>query len=388
MINFKLRAFLQTHSPGSGAIHLDTNEIQENKLASSPIQFTGQGSTYFKIWIMNTLLTLITLGIYSAWAKVRTKKYFYENTWLEKNNFQYDADPIAILKGRLIIGVPALLYFFGGHISIWLPFVSIFLVLILTPWLVVKSLSFNLSQTSHRGIKFGFTHKVNDSYKVHIKAALISIFTFGILYPKAYFQITRFKYSGFRFGKVNFDFRALETDFFKTYYGFIGIYLIAIFLFVLGIMGLYVVSGFLEIIPMLVGNAEYAKDSQSGLNFGLIELSVLFYFVSIYLIIKAFFAKFTYLIANGTSVGLLNVKCNLKMKNYLTLEAKNLFLMIFTLGLYFPYAKIKASQFILESISVQAPANSFDEFTQGQDSGSINNVAEAATDFWDVDIGV
>ena len=40
-------------------------------LSPRPFQFTGSGSAYFRIWIVNLLLSLVTLGIYSAWAKVR-----------------------------------------------------------------------------------------------------------------------------------------------------------------------------------------------------------------------------------------------------------------------------------------------------------------------------
>ena len=32
------------------------------------IVFTGKASEYFGIWIVNVLLTILTLGIYSAWA--------------------------------------------------------------------------------------------------------------------------------------------------------------------------------------------------------------------------------------------------------------------------------------------------------------------------------
>ena len=46
----------------------------------TPFQFTGTGGEYFKIWIVNILLSIVTLGIYSAWAKVRRKQYFYGNT--------------------------------------------------------------------------------------------------------------------------------------------------------------------------------------------------------------------------------------------------------------------------------------------------------------------
>jgi len=40
-------------------------------------EFRGDGMEYFKIWIVNILLTILTLGIYSAWATVRNNRYFY-----------------------------------------------------------------------------------------------------------------------------------------------------------------------------------------------------------------------------------------------------------------------------------------------------------------------
>ena len=41
------------------------------------LEFTGSGSEYFRIWIVNLLLTLVTLGLYYPWAKVRRLRYFY-----------------------------------------------------------------------------------------------------------------------------------------------------------------------------------------------------------------------------------------------------------------------------------------------------------------------
>nr|HPQ96582.1 DUF898 family protein [Thiolinea sp.] len=73
-------------------------------------EFTGSGSEYFRIWITNILLTLLTLGIYSAWAKVRTRRYFYGNTLLDGSSFEYHARPLAILKGRVIAVALLLLY--------------------------------------------------------------------------------------------------------------------------------------------------------------------------------------------------------------------------------------------------------------------------------------
>ena len=51
-----------------------------SKTQRHQIKFHGDGGNYFAIWLVNIFLSVITLGIYSAWAKVRTYRYFYGNT--------------------------------------------------------------------------------------------------------------------------------------------------------------------------------------------------------------------------------------------------------------------------------------------------------------------
>lgn len=65
--------------------------------------FMGSGKEYFGIWIVNVFLTIVTLGIYSAWAKVRRNRYFYGNTVLLGRAFEYHARGGQILVGRLIV---------------------------------------------------------------------------------------------------------------------------------------------------------------------------------------------------------------------------------------------------------------------------------------------
>src|SRR5690349_15587002 len=80
-----------------------------------PFEFRGRAGEYFGIWIVNLFLTIVTLGIYSAWAKVRKKRYFYGNTWLAGSNFEYHGRPLAILKGRLIAFAAFIAYSVGAH---------------------------------------------------------------------------------------------------------------------------------------------------------------------------------------------------------------------------------------------------------------------------------
>jgi uncharacterized membrane protein YjgN (DUF898 family) len=75
---------------------------QPQQRAAAALQFTGQAGEYFRIWIVNLCLTVITLGFYSPWAKVRRKRYFYGSTLLDGAAFEYTGNPVAILKGRLL----------------------------------------------------------------------------------------------------------------------------------------------------------------------------------------------------------------------------------------------------------------------------------------------
>ena len=66
------------------------------------IQFKGTGTEYFKIWIVNVLLCIVTIGIYYPWAKVRTRRYFYANTEYADRYFDYHATGKQLFFGYLI----------------------------------------------------------------------------------------------------------------------------------------------------------------------------------------------------------------------------------------------------------------------------------------------
>jgi len=65
--------------------------IESTPGQTNPVQFkfNGKASEYFSIWIVNVGLTILTLGIYSAWAKVRNNQYFYGNTAVAESSFHY-----------------------------------------------------------------------------------------------------------------------------------------------------------------------------------------------------------------------------------------------------------------------------------------------------------
>jgi uncharacterized membrane protein YjgN (DUF898 family) len=92
-----------------------TDDNARTASASIPSEFRGEGQEYFKIWIVNLSLTIITLGVYSDWAKVRRLQYFYSNVYLSGESFRYLAEPIQILKARLIAVPFFIIYIVGAY---------------------------------------------------------------------------------------------------------------------------------------------------------------------------------------------------------------------------------------------------------------------------------
>lgn len=120
------------------------------------VVFHGKAGEYFSIWLVNALLTAITLGIYSAWATVRRRRYFYGNTEINGDRFDYHAQPIQILKGRLLVAGSIIVFYILLAVSPLLGMAVLLVFLALVPWLVIRSWRYNAIMTSYRGVRFNY----------------------------------------------------------------------------------------------------------------------------------------------------------------------------------------------------------------------------------------
>ncbi len=93
----------------------------------------------------------MTLGIYSAWAKVRRLQYFYRYTELAGSSFDFHGSAARILIGRVVALVMLVAYNYSVRLhSIWTLVIILALAAIL-PWLVRNSFRFRLYNSSWRG---------------------------------------------------------------------------------------------------------------------------------------------------------------------------------------------------------------------------------------------
>ena len=188
------------------------------------IIFEGKFSEYFGIWIVNLLLSLVTLGIYSAWAKVRRKKYFYNNTLIDNVGFDYHAKPISILKGRLI----AVALFAVAAINPILQSLVFLLIFLFLPWLVVRGSIFNARNSSHRGLRFDFVGTVSQAVRVFIGLPLLTMITLGLAAPYVSHEKNQFLMNSHKFGLSQFDMKRVVKQFYKVYLILIVVPLIGI----------------------------------------------------------------------------------------------------------------------------------------------------------------
>ena len=199
----------------------------------TPVIFQGKTSEYFGIWIVNLLLSLITLGIYSAWAKVRRKKYFYNNTLIDNVGFDYHAKPISILKGRLIAVAFFIAYGMSASIHPFLPAVFLGIFFIVLPWLVVRGSIFSARNTSHRGLRFDFIGTIGQAAKVFIGLPLLFMPTLGLIFPYVAHQKSQFLVNNHRFGLSQFDMQPVVKKYYKVYF---IVMILPVFIAIIGII--------------------------------------------------------------------------------------------------------------------------------------------------------
>jgi uncharacterized membrane protein YjgN (DUF898 family) len=280
-----------------------------------PFEFRGVGSEFFKIWIVNIMLTIITLGIYSAWATVRTNRYFYANTYLDSESFRYLADPITILKGRLIAVAGFIFYFVASNLF---PVVGVLLAIALLfalPFFVIRSIAFSNRMTAYRNVQFRFKGTYGGAFMALLVWPMLGVLTLGILYPLALLKANQFVVSNCAYGATPFSFEAKTWDYGKVFLLFVGM------LAATAAITFAVASTVSELASGIVAALGYI------LALGYITVSL----INIYY--------------NATSLGPHLLSAHLETVGYLKIFVSNAILTVLTLGLYLPFAQVRMSNY-------------------------------------------
>ena len=334
-------------------------------------EFKGDPKEYFRIWIVNLALTILTLGIYSAWAKVRKQRYFYSSTVLAGSSFGYHGDPVRILKGRIIAVVLFGLYFLSGRTSAYGTLFAIGLVAVLTPWLVVKSRVFALRVTSWRGLRFNFAEDYGGAYQSLLGWLVLGFISFGLLMPRFSRERYRFVVTRSRFGQTAFECNPSIGRFYKTAFAAAGMTLaVAIF------------SGF---IVAMIGSGLAAGGQKPASSVLSTFIPLLTYAIILPVVLGYTQSRNFNEVFEHTSLGPHQLHCRLSASTLIGIYFTNLLAMVFTLGLYTPWAQVRLARYRFESFELEA-RGSLDEFVAAE-TEVPSAAGEELTSFFDLDFG-
>ena len=366
--------------------------------APSPVQrfeFTGSGSEYFKIWIVNVLLTIVTLGIYSAWAKVRRLRYFYNNTRFAGSSFDFHGSPIAILKGRII----AVVLIAGLQVPI-LNFVVLALYLAGLPWLLQRSLRFHMANTSYRNLRFAFLGTVKGAYaallipigvliaagaisglamwKFPVVGSILLIITmlgFYAVGPYIQYRMRRYYTEGAHAGASPF---ALHTGAGQYYV----VYLVALgFMMALGAVAA-VVLGFTVGLDMMSlakgGNLPVGKMIITGILVGSIYLAML----AVGPLVVAMLQNTVW---RGTSLAGKRFKSDVPVPKFMLTWLGQTFLTVITLGLYRPFAVVNLARMRFEAMAWTGRADTMIAVLREANQKAVGS---EVSDLMDIDIAL
>jgi len=340
-----------------------------------PMQFTGAGGEYFVIWIVNIALTLVTLGIYSAWAKVRTLRWFYGHTLLDNQAFSYLATPMQILKGRLIALAALVAYYATSYFAPMLAVLLLLAFFIAMPWIVVSSLRFHARMSAYRGLRFDFTGKLGEAAVIYILLPLLILPTLGLILPYMAYRQVKFIAGNTVYGQTSARYEGSLKPFW-------GVYLLAFVLMVLPLVA--VGYGFYQAYQLQA--AGLPKEMAGAAAAASIGGGLIFFYLMLPIVSAMIMARTANLFYNATELGPVGFMSSQRARDLIWIYLSNLILIALTLGIFIPWAKVRLARYRAGHLTVTGPQD-LGQFVAGQQQGSTATGAEMA-DLFDLNVGL
>jgi uncharacterized membrane protein YjgN (DUF898 family) len=357
---------------------IDSPSQSSSARAPEPLRFIGNGAEYFGIWIVNLLLTIVTLGIYSAWAKVRRLQYFYRHTELAGSSFDFHGSPTKILIGRVIALLMLIAYNYSVRLRSSMTIVILVALAVIMPWLLRNSFRFRLYNTSWRGTRFHFRGSASGSYRVFLLNGFLTLITLYIMAPFTHQRLKAYQHDNSWFGRTRFSFHARAGQFYLVYL------LVLAVLVVFGVLINRAGAGG-------VFSALFQMQKQGGHADPRAVLKTLLILYGVMILIgitigPIFHALVTNLIWNNTRLGEHRIECKMPPLVLIWITVSNLVLVVVTLGLFIPWAMVRLAKFQLESMRL-LPAGDLQEFVAAEPE-TIGAVGEEAATAFDFDISL
>jgi uncharacterized membrane protein YjgN (DUF898 family) len=376
-----------------------SDEDSRRKQEAVTVNFSGRTGEYFQIWLVNTALTLASVGLYMPWARVRTRRYFLGQIRLQESGLDYQANPRAMFFGWVVIGLGfTLLSSFGdlltmgltSAVQLWVkgswivPLLSagvvgviLLIQLVTLSWLLVQSLRYNSSMTSYRNLRFGFGN-VEARFNLWKEMVILLLLRFlvpislGLLQPYAAWRWRRFLIRHRRFGTTPFAFTAKPSDFRRLHLRALPLLLPAI-----ASIATLLLSVALAINKVISTPGVTAPSLIPSVILTVIAIAMAIASIPLLLIWSCWLeARAASLSWRCTHLGELRFACAWRARDLIRLRLLHGLALVFSLGLAWPWVRIRETRYRLQRISV-SPAKALDGFLAGEQE-RISALAEGS----------
>lgn len=359
----------------------DRHTPARREITAYPIEFTGTGGEYFRVWIVNVLLTVVTLGFYTPLARRRTAQYFYGHTLVAGSPLEFTAQTKRMLLGFVMF--VALYVAFKVAAETGQDAAAAVMMLggaALAPYFWASAMRFRFNATRWRGVRLQFTAGWGEVYRAGIPVfAVALVWIVAVLLIDNYAVVDGPKKApnvpvllGIVLAalvltvlcviRLEYNYKSLmvargriggQPGRWKPEFGdFVRIWLAT-----LGVFLLVTVAVFAAIGAAVGGSFALAKGMRPD---GMMAI-LLFIALGIAMFFLVFLAsaparayreaRMFQLVWNNIGVSqVARFKCDLRPWGFVGLRVKNMFLTLLTLGFYRPFARI--SEYRAKSQSV------------------------------------
>ncbi len=361
-----------------------------------PMEFTGSGGEYFRVWIVNVLLSIVTLGIYTPWARRRTAQYFYSHTLVAGSPLEFTAQQRKMVMGFVLLMLITLAYNIAANTGQDAA-VGVLLLTgaVLSPLIWGSAMRFRLGATRWRGLRLQFTAHWKEVYLASWPLFALALVWFGVFFGMQILspeladvlqevedEAANPKMPSFTpamgallllglvltvlcFIRLEYNYKSLlvlkaqvgaeKGRWKQVYMDFVKVWLATVAVFVLTVVGFSVLIG------VLAGSSIALFAGQSSrMGLWMILVIIVSIVAGIFMLILASAPARAYREARmfqlmWNNIGVSHVarfKCHLKSGSYVGLRIKNMLLTLLTLGLYRPFARVSEYRMKCESVTL------------------------------------
>ena len=298
--------------------------------------FTGRWQDYAPIAFTNLLLTIVTLGFYTFWARTRTRRYLWSNTRFIDDRLEWTGTGLELFVGYLL----AIVFFivpFGvinlvlqgvllrGHAGIGAIIVAVLYLALLYVFGIARfrALRYRLSRTYWRGIRGGSDDQGIAYGGQYFWRTLVGMITVWLMIPWSMTTLWNRRWDRMSFGSLRF--RA-SAEWGPILPRFLLFYLVPIALFV----GILLLAG----LGFLAGMGR-AGPPGAGQIVAIAIGALLFYVVFfgvLGLVALLFYSAFYREAVGATTLGPLDFAFEARTKDWVKLYLGNIGLVLITFG--------------------------------------------------------